>query len=125
MQNLIIVMIGGATGSALRYWVGIQIPLRVGEFPTPTFLVNMVGSFILGCLVAGSMTQTPIPRPLLLLLATGFCGGFTTYSAFAVENVALFENGNILAAMLYIGTTLFGCMLAVAAGMALVRATVQ
>lgn len=114
MQNFIVVMI-----------VSTQMPLLDGEFPTPTFLVNIIGSFLLGALVAGSMAQTPMPRPLLLLLGTGLCGGFTTYSAFAVENVALLENGYHLVAILYIVTTLIGCMLAAALGLTIVRSIIH
>lgn len=121
-MNLFLVMAGGALGSGLRYGISIALPTLASSFPTATILVNIVGTFILG-LVAGttgtSLDMNPTTR---LLLGTGLCGGFTTYSAFAVETALLIEQGNLLLAGTYVGTTLAACGLAAWAGMALSRA---
>jgi CrcB protein len=123
MKELLLVMAGGAVGSGLRYWVGTLLPVAPGAFPLPTFLVNIVGSFVLGCIIGATMLTDPLHRSLALLLGTGLCGGFTTYSAFAVESVSLLEGGNGLITFTYLSATLIGGMLAAFAGITVVRAT--
>jgi CrcB protein len=122
MMNLFLVMAGGALGSGLRYGISLALPTLTSSFPTATILVNIVGTFILG-LVAGttgtSLDMNPATR---LLLGTGLCGGFTTYSAFAFETALLLEQGNLLLAGTYVVATLVACGLAAWAGMALSRA---
>jgi len=123
MKDVFLVMVGGAVGSGLRYWVGSFIPVAAGAFPVPTFIVNIVGSFILGCIAGATMLPHPLSRSAALLVGTGLCGGFTTYSAFAMENVSLIHGGSIIIATSYIAASLLGGMLAAAAGVAIVRAT--
>lgn len=123
MKELLLVMAGGAVGSGLRYWIGTLLPVTPGAFPMPTFLVNIVGSFVLGCIVGAVMLPDPLHRSYALVLGTGLCGGFTTYSAFAMESVSLLEGGHGLIAFAYLSTTLIGGMLAAAGGVAIVRAT--
>lgn len=123
MKDLFLVMAGGAVGSGLRYWIGSLIPVATGAFPLPTFIVNVSGSFILGCIAGAAMLPDPLPRSAALLLGTGLCGGFTTYSAFAMENVSLLHGDNTIMAISYIAASLLGGMLAAAGGVAIVRAT--
>ncbi len=121
MVNVLLVMLGGAAGSALRYWVGTLLPTAPGVFPLPTFLVNVAGSFVLGLLVGhGMVARAPAPS-MHLLLGTGFCGGFTTYSAFAVESVTLLQRGDAIVAGTYVASTLAGCGLAAVLGIAVTR----
>ena len=95
MRPLLYVGIGGAAGSILRYMVGYALA-RVLSTPWPvaTFCINIAGSFIIGLLfgLAGRSTWLSAEGGMLLL-ATGFCGGFTTFSAFALENVNLLQAG--------------------------------
>jgi CrcB protein len=121
MMNVVLVMAGGAAGSAARYWVGTLLPVSAGTFPMPTFLVNLVGSFVLGLLVGHGMSERPAAPSLQLLLGTGFCGGFTTYSAFAVESVSLLQRGDVLVVTTYVLATLCGCALSAALGIILTR----
>ncbi|MFD1565537.1 fluoride efflux transporter CrcB [Haloarchaeobius amylolyticus] len=82
---------GGAIGAILRYWVGQRVSSRVpnSQFPLSTFVVNVVGSFVLGFVVlAGAGEST------LQLVGTGICGSFTTFSSFSVETVRLYERGD-------------------------------
>ncbi|MBK6291569.1 MAG: CrcB family protein [Ignavibacteria bacterium] len=123
MKDLVLVMAGGAIGSGLRYVIGTLIPVASGAFPVPTFIVNVVGSFVLGCTAGATMLPDPLSRSAALLVGTGLCGGFTTYSAFAMENVSMLHGGNTILAISYIAASLIGGMLAAFAGIAVVRAT--
>ena len=116
MNELALVMIGGAVGSGLRYATGLALPPTQGTFPWSTFTVNIIGSFILGLLVGTSLTSTSVSRPMMLLLGTGLCGGFTTYSAFAVETALLAQEGHIPTAVTYVIATLLCCAVAAFAG---------
>jgi CrcB protein len=97
---------GGAVGATLRYLVGEAI--RADSLPVDTLTVNVVGSFALG-LVTALAASTDIA----LLVGTGICGSFTTYSSFSVETVRLWEEGRVTAAVGYAVGTLVVCGLAV------------
>lgn len=101
MKAILAVFIGGGFGSVLRYlinkWVGSVYPT---SFPLATFLINIIGCFLIGFLVMSIGKSFPLPIKLLLI--TGFCGGFTTFSAFAFENLELMQNQQIGLAFFYI-----------------------
>lgn len=101
-----LVGLGGAVGATLRYLVGEAI--RADAVPVDTLTVNVVGSFALGLVtaLAGSADVT-------LLVGTGVCGSFTTYSSFSVETIQLYEQGRQTAAVGYAVGTLVVCGLAV------------
>ncbi|MEP9363423.1 CrcB family protein [Nocardioides sp. CN2-186] len=103
----LLVMIGAAVGAGLRFEVASRLD---GRFPTGTFVVNVAGSFLLGLLSGLALGAHP-----LALLGTGFCGGFTTYSAFAVQTHGL---GRRLAT-LYAAGTIAAALAACAIGFAL------
>lgn len=121
MINLLLVMAGGAVGSALRYGIGIALSSFSNSFPFATIVVNIVGSFMLGFIAGTIGTPFEIDQKTKLILGTGLCGGFTTYSAFAVETVALIEQRSALALGTYIIITLVGCLASAWAGIALSR----
>lgn len=91
MKAILAVFIGGGLGSVLRYlvnrWVLTWYHL---SFPVGTFLVNTIGCFLIGFFVFYIGKSQPLPWRLFLV--TGFCGGFTTFSSFAFENIELIEN---------------------------------
>jgi fluoride exporter len=95
--NYLMVLIGGAMGAVCRYAVSIQMKrILSSEFPLATFLINLTGSFLLGMLLASNAGSV-----MRLLLGTGFLGGFTTFSTFQVENVALMRKGSVGTMLLY------------------------
>ncbi|MGE4347910.1 MAG: fluoride efflux transporter CrcB [Flavobacteriaceae bacterium] len=116
-KTLLIVGLGGGIGSMFRYLTSVLTDKYVqGTFPWATFLINIVGCLIIGILV-GLLTKHQIENPQLkLFFITGFCGGFTTFSAFAFENLKLFQTGNSLLALLYIALSVILGILATWAG---------
>ena len=117
MYRTLLVGVGGLFGSVARYWVaGVVQRLDGSTFPVGTLSVNVLGSFILGLLMALSLDRGLINADTRLLLATGFCGGFTTMSTFSYETVALLRDGSAAAAAGNVGITLVACLAAVALG---------
>ncbi len=118
---LVYITLGGAAGSILRYLAGgaVQRASQSG-FPIGTLTVNVVGCFIVGVLIRLQMNLEPAPwaRGLLVI---GFCGGFTTFSMFSAETVALIEGGEYLRASGYMLLSVVLCVMATFAGLALAR----
>jgi CrcB protein len=114
-RNLIIVGLGGAGGSILR-WLIAQwaVKWHGSGFPWGTFFVNFAGCLLIG-IVIQTTDKAGVSGMWRLLLATGFCGGFTTFSAFAVENLRMIESGNYQGFLIY-------SLLSIAAGIAGVMA---
>ena len=95
IKSIFFVGIGGAIGSVMRYLLGVvSTHYFKGTFPIATFITNFLGCLIIGLLIGYFGKNNEINPQLKLLLITGFCGGFTTFSTFAAENVQLLENGN-------------------------------
>lgn len=100
---------GGAVGSMLRYGVGLVLPHESGDWPWSTFVVNMVGAFLLGWLletVARRGPETMRLRRVRLFAGTGVLGGFTTYSSLALDISQLTDDGAWHVAVSYAGATL-------------------
>jgi len=96
--NYLMVFIGGSLGAVCRYAISIQMKRIIStEFPLATLIINLSGSFLLSLLLASH-----IDGPIQLLLGTGFLGGFTTFSTFQVENVALFRKRNYGLLIIYV-----------------------
>jgi CrcB protein len=111
MMQVALVAMGGAAGSVLRY--GMQ---KAGNtsFPAGTWLVNFVGCFLIGCLWAVSIRG--LNEQLRLLLMTGFCGGFTTFSAFTLEGIQIIMSGRLALFFLYTISSVACGLLATFAG---------
>ncbi len=101
IKTSILVGLGGFAGTLLRFLVGTLF--KSGIFPV-TFFINIVGSFIIG-MIMGSVWRSDVWKAAL---GIGFCGGFTTFSAFSIENVLLFERGKPLIAAAYILSSVAG-----------------
>ncbi|SEW14492.1 CrcB protein [Prevotella sp. khp7] len=114
IRNLLLIALGGAVGSVLRYLVS---SLNT-SFPWGTFTVNILGSLLIGLLV-GLVSKGMLSPELKLLLVTGFCGGFTTFSTFANESFSMVKAGDILLTALYVGASVFIGVIAVWGGMIL------
>src|SRR3954465_6157521 len=94
-MKMLLVAAGGAVGSMARYQIGAWVLARTEtwSFPLGTFIVNVLGCLIAGVLIGIAEYRSFLTPELRLLLFTGFLGGFTTFSAFGVETVALIERG--------------------------------
>ncbi len=122
MKSVVVIALGSAIGGICRYsaqfYFAKMCPLN---FPVGTFLVNIVGCFCIGIFYALSEKLNLITPEWRLFLVTGFCGGFTTFSAFAFENLNLLQTGNYINFGLYTaGSIIFG-IVAVFFGMQLIK----
>lgn len=122
MKQVLFVGLGGAAGSILRYLTSVvTLKFYSASFPVATFIVNVIGCFLAG-LIFGSITQESAEaQNLKVLLLTGFCGGFTTFSAFALENVRLMNSGNLSTAVLYTIASFVAGLLAAWLGLSITR----
>ncbi len=114
----LIVALGGALGTLARYLLSLAALPISHSWPWGTFLINVLGSFIIGFF--GTLTLThgrhPAPEDLRLFVMVGFCGGFTTFSTFSLQTLDLIRNGAIMRAGLNIAASVLVCIAAVAAG---------
>ena len=102
MQNWIYVFVGGGLGSMFRYGIGLYFSSANTDFPIGTFVANFLACLILGFLV-GMQIKNNLQTNYSLLLITGFCGGFSTFSTFSNETLKLFGNQQYGLGLLYIG----------------------
>tara|TARA_B100000287_G_scaffold212939_1_gene201073 strand:- start:342 stop:713 length:372 start_codon:yes stop_codon:yes gene_type:complete len=112
MKSFILVFLGGGLGSGLRYFVSITMNQYSKVLPFGTFTVNMIGCLLIGLVLGYAQKENTLTSNQTLLLATGFCGGFTTFSAFASENLELIRNGELFNFSIYaIGSVFLGIVL--------------
>lgn len=121
IRDLLLVGVGGGVGSMLRFLTSrLSARFISSEWALiGTFIVNVVGCFIIGLLAGWLLFNANKSQQLPLLLVTGFCGGYTTFSAFAFENVQLLQSGHTLFSILYIVASVSLGLLAVWAGIKL------
>lgn len=111
MKGFLLVFVGGGLGSGLRYLITIAMNQYSKVLPFGTFTVNMIGCLLIGLILGYAQKENTLTSNQTLLLATGFCGGFTTFSAFANENLELIKNGEIFNFSAYtIGSILIGIL---------------
>lgn len=121
MLKCLMVGLGGAVGSMGRYLIGLAMASVSERFPFSTLLINAVGALLIGGITAFSEQVTPLPAPLLLLLTTGVCGGFTTFSTFSLETMRLLDRGRLGSAALYAGASVLLCLAGIWLGRIAVR----
>ncbi len=124
MPALLLVMLGGAAGAGFRYHIGrIALALMGPAFPWGTWIINLVGGFLIGVL-AGVLArmQGMDGEPLRLFLGVGVLGGFTTFSSFSLESYTMILRGDVVLAASYAISSVAGSILMLAAGVLLVRA---
>lgn len=121
MKAIVLVFLGGGFGSVLRYLLSRTLNSDLTGIPYGTFAANILGSLLIGIILGISAKGNVLTQNQTLLLATGFCGGFTTFSTFAYENQVFLKSGDFLSFSLYtIGSFALG-FLAVFLGMYLVK----
>ena len=122
MQTFLIISLGALFGANLRYLVG-QLSARFFtlSLPVGTLIINVSGSLILGFFLVWTTERVFADPRWRLLIAVGFCGGYTTYSSYAYETFALFEQGQWLACLGNIILTNVLCLFGTAVGAALAR----
>ena len=121
----IFVFIGAGSGGLLRYWLALATkrwwPQHADVFPPlPTLAVNVLGSLLIGVLAARLIDTAP-EHPLRLLFIVGFCGGFTTFSSFSYDVLALLHAERYGLALIYSCVSVLSCLVAVSAGWYAVR----
>lgn len=126
MKMFLMAAAGGAVGAGARYLVGIGALRLIGSgFPWGTLIVNVVGSFLMGALIEGAALKWSMSNEMRTFLATGILGGFTTFSAFSLDFAVLIERKANTVAMLYLGASVCLSVLALFAGLSVMKAIVQ
>ena len=122
MLDFLTISLGAMVGANLRYWMSRSAARLLGPvFPYGTLTINVLGSFVLGFFLVWTTERVMVDPRWRLLVAVGFCGGYTTFSSYAYETMAFFEQGQwTLLAANFVANNLLAC-LAVLAGMALAR----
>ena len=116
------IAVGSALGGMGRYLLGGLVQRLLGAgFPSGTLVVNVTGSFLLGLFLRFGLETTTLTPELRAFLTIGFCGGYTTFSTFSYETVALLEDGEWARAGLYLVASVFLSLAAMALGLAAAR----
>lgn len=121
MRSLLLVFLGGGFGSVLRYIIGKYLNSAETGIPYGTFAANILGSLLIGVILGLAAKNDSITQNQTLLLATGFCGGFTTFSTFAYENHVFLKSGDFTSFAMYTIASFVIGFLAVFFGMYLAK----
>ncbi|HEX6098135.1 MAG TPA: fluoride efflux transporter CrcB [Thermoanaerobaculia bacterium] len=122
MARFLLICLGGAIGTGARYLIAVWMARVAGTgLPYGTLLVNLSGSFALGLLMQLSLSSQVVSADMRLIIGTGILGGFTTYSAFNYEMLALLREQSWRVALAYAAMTLIGCLACGALGIGIAR----
>lgn len=121
MKQALLVFLGGGLGSVARYWLGVKLNNFENAIPFGTLLANVLGSLIIGFIFGYTAKTGLLNENHSLLLATGFCGGFTTFSTFAYENHLYLKSGYYFGLIPYLTLTFVLGIGAVFAGLYLAK----
>lgn len=121
-KHILLVAIGGGAGCVLRFLTSVLTSRYFsGSFPLATFIANVAGCFLIGVFSGLFITNDTMNVQLRLLLITGFCGGYTTFSTFSAENLALINNNNISVAIINIFASVIAGLIAVWLGITIAK----
>jgi CrcB protein len=121
-MNWLAVAIGGALGSVARYALSSWIfDITSNKFPYATLIVNVAGSFVMGILFVVIVERAVLPAEMRSLLMIGFIGAFTTFSAFSLDALGLWQNGHVLMSVIYMIATVILCLVAISTAIWLTR----
>ena len=122
MLDFLAISLGAIVGANLRYWMSRSAVRLLGPvFPYGTLTINVLGSFVLGFFLVWTSERVMVDPRWRLLVAVGFCGGYTTFSSYAYETMAFLQQGQwALLATNFVANNLLACV-AIVAGMALAR----
>lgn len=121
MKQFLLVFLGGGFGSGLRFLVGKWLNNSENGIPFGTFAANIIGSLLIGIILGFAAKNEGLSQSQTLLLATGFCGGFTTFSTFAYENHVFLKSGDFTSFAVYTIASFTVGFLAVFGGMYIVK----
>ena len=121
VKQVLLVFAGGGIGSVLRYLIGKYLNSADSGIPYGTFAANVIGSLLIGIILGLAVKQNTLSENQILFLATGFCGGFTTFSTFAYENHLFLKSGDFTSFALYTIASFIVGFLAVFGGIYLVK----
>jgi len=107
--NFLYVFLGGGLGAMARYGLTLLLPSAQDGLPRATLVANIMACIILGYLM-GYLSNKGMDSRYQLLLMTGFCGGFSTFSTFSAEHYKLLDSGHLSTALLYIGLSVLTCL---------------
>ncbi len=121
MKQLLLVFLGGGLGSVLRYILSIFLNNSETGIPLGTITANIAGSLLIGLILGFALKNHSLSSESVLFLATGFCGGFTTFATFAYENHVFLKSGDFMTFAIYTLATLFIGFIMVFVGIWLVK----
>ncbi len=120
-KSILVIGIGGALGTLLRWWLGSKLNSYFPTIPPGTIAVNLGAGYIIGAAIAFFSSFSAIAPEWRLFVITGFCGGLSTFSTFSAELVTLLREGQVLWALGEVAVHLFGSLLMVIAGIGTVE----
>ena len=121
-MSYVLVFLGGGLGAALRHFVNVSFARAFGTaFPFHTLFENVTGSLVMGAMVGYFAFMGEASQELRLFLTTGILGGYTTFSAFSLDAVLLWERGQLGMALIYVLVSVAGALLGLVGGLAMVR----
>ena len=119
MKEILLVFLGGGLGSSFRWFINRLIPSD--SFPYSTISVNLIGCFLIGILAGYILTHSHFKSDIYPLLIVVFCGGLTTFSAFALDNYNLIKSNDFFNSILYITLSVAGCIIMIYAGLYVIQ----
>lgn len=124
ISTIVAVAIGGALGATARYGVGVGAVHVFGHgYPWGTLIVNIVGSFLMGAMIAKFSQMDGVSHVMRVMLTTGFLGAFTTFSTFSLDFMTMWQKGDALQAFIYMSASVILSILALGLAMYLMRGT--